>query len=144
MDGNKETLQIKVDSQIQDGSGELSEMTLYTQATYKHDHGKAFLMYEETGVSGMEGTKTLLSFDGKVLQIKRFGKLDSLLRIEVGETFENNYKTEYGLFLLKTTGIAIRWEDGEKLHIEFHYQLEIEGDQGKPSEVRINIEAERN
>ena len=144
MESIKQTLQIKVHSHIVDGTGEVNEMTLYTQATYRHEHNKAFLMYDETEVSGMEGTKTLLSYDGKVLQIKRFGKMDSLLRIEVGETFENAYKTEYGLFLMKTTGKAIDWDDEMNLHIQFHYQLEIEGDQGKPSEVSIHIEAERN
>lgn len=143
MDQSKQALQIKVHSQIIDGNGEVNEMTLYTSATYKHEHNKAFLMYEETEVSGMEGTKTLLSYDRKVLQIKRFGKTDSLLRIEVGESYENIYKTEYGLFLMTTTGKSIRWEDGMNLHIEFHYQLEIEGDHGNPTEVRIHIEAER-
>jgi uncharacterized beta-barrel protein YwiB (DUF1934 family) len=143
MNALNSTIQVKVISQIIDSSGEKTDMTLYTPATYKHEHNKAFLMYEETEVSGMEGVKTLLSYDGKVLQIKRFGHLNSLLRVEVGETYENTYKTQYGLFLMKTTGKKIKWTDSGHLNIEFHYLLEIEGDPNPPSEVHIIIEAER-
>lgn len=139
----KSTLQVKVFSQITDSSGEKTDMTLFTPATYKHEHNKAFLMYDETEVSGMAGVKTLLTYDGKVLLIKRFGQMSSLLRIEVGETFENAYKTQYGLFQMKTTGKSIKWEDEAALNIEFEYLLELEGDPNPPSEVHIIIEAER-
>lgn len=137
---DKETLHISVYSKIEALSGDVNEMTLYTEATYRHERNKAFLMYEETELSGMEGTKTLLTYDGVTLQIKRYGQTNSLLRIEKGIEFENNYQTPYGTFIMKTTGESILWEDSGQLSIELVYKLDINED---VSNVTIKIKAER-
>lgn len=137
---DKETLHISVYSRIEALSGDVNEMTLYTEATYRHERNKAFLMYEETELSGMEGTKTLLTYDGVTLQIKRYGQTNNLLRIEKGVEFENTYQTPYGTFIMKTTGESILWDDSGQLSIEFVYRLDINED---VSNVTIKIDAER-
>ena len=105
MDALKQTYQIQVISKIEDSEGDINEMTLYTEATYKRSNKKAFLMYDETEVSGMENTKTLISFDGEIVQIKRVGALKSQLNIEKDVSHENLYATPYGTFLMKTKGL---------------------------------------
>lgn len=132
-------INIEVASNIVDFEGLPSQINLFTEATYRHERGKAFLMYEETEVSGMEGTKTLLTFDGDLLLIKRFGANDSVLRIKVDESFENVYHTAYGTFIMTTCGQRIDWHDTEKLHIKLSYTLKISGENQAPSTVQIII-----
>ena len=129
---------ITVYSKIETVDGDVNEMTLYTEATYKHERNKAFLMYEETEVSGMEGTKTLLTYDGSMLQIKRYGQTNSLLRIEEDVEYENNYQTPYGTFIIKTIGESIVWDDSDRLAIELVYRLDLNDEVSK---VTIKIKA---
>lgn len=143
MNAQKNSYQIQVISKIEDSKGDINEMTLYSEATYKRAHTKAFLMYEETEVSGMENTKTLISFDGKIVQIKRFGNLKSQLDIEKDVTHENLYATPYGTFMMKTKGLEIIWKDSDIINIELSYLLEIESDQEEISKVHIKIDVKR-
>ncbi len=143
MNAQKKSYQIQVISKIEDSKGDINEMTLYTEATYKRAHTKSFLMYEETEVSGMENTKTLISFDGKIVQIKRFGNLKSQLDIEKDVTHENLYATPYGTFMMKTKGLEIMWNDSDIINIELSYLLEIESDQEEISKVHIKIDVKR-
>ena len=135
-----ETVQITVYSIITDAVGEVDEMTLYTEANYRKDTKKSYLMYEETEISGMENTKTLLIYDGEQVQIKRFGKTESLLSIRLGEIVENHYNTPYGMFVMSTKGRRIDWYLEDQLAIELAYSLDI---QGERSEVRIKIDSKK-
>lgn len=135
-----ETVQITVYSIITDAVGEVDEMTLYTEANYRQDSKKSYLMYEETEISGMENTKTLLIYDGEQVQIKRFGKTESLLSIRLGEVVENHYHTPYGMFVMSTMGRRIDWYLEDQLAIELAYSLDI---QGERSEVRIKIDSKK-
>jgi uncharacterized beta-barrel protein YwiB (DUF1934 family) len=100
-------------------------------------------MYDETEVSGMENTKTLISFDGDVVQIKRYGALKSLLNIEKDVSHDNLYVTPYGTFLMKTKGLEVVWNDGDAIDIELSYLLEIESDKEEISKVHIKIDVKR-
>ena len=134
-------MQIIVQSQITNSSGETDEMTLYTEATCRKDLRKTYVMYEETEISGMENMKTLLIYDGEQVQIKRFGQTDSVLTIKVDEVIENQYHTPYGMFIMSTRGRSIKWHFEQELDIELRYSLDI---QGERSEVKIKIESKRN
>ena len=143
METHKKTYQIQVISKIEDSKGDVNEMTLYTEATYKRSGKKAFLMYNESEVSGMDNTKTLITYDGEVIQIKRFGDLKSQLDIEKDVLHENLYATPYGTFLMKTKGLEIVWNDTNAIDIELIYHLEIESDKEEISKVHIKIDAKR-
>jgi len=143
MDADKKTLQIQVISKIEDQKGDVNEMTLFTEATYKRAHKKAFLMYDESEVSGLDHTKTLITYDGDIVQIKRVGALKSLLNIEKNVVHENLYATPYGTFLMTTKGLEVKWTDTEVLDIELSYLLEIESNQEEVSKVHIKIDVKR-
>ncbi len=143
MEASKNAHQIQVFSKIEDSQGDANEMTLYTEATYKRIGNKAFLMYDESKVSGMENTKTLITYDGKIVQIKRFGDLKSQLNIEKDVVHENLYATPYATFLMKTKGLEIIWNDADGIDIELIYYLEIESDKEDISKVHIKIDVKR-
>jgi len=143
MDTQKKSYQIQVISKIEESNGDVNEMTLFTEATYKRVHKKAYLMYDETEVSGMINTKTLISFDGEIVQIKRVGALKSQLNIELDVMHENLYATPYGTFLMKTKGLEVIWHDTDIIDIELSYLLEIESDKQEVSKVHIKIDVKR-
>lgn len=132
-------MNVKIISKIKDSEGEVNEMTLFTQATYQSKSDKAYLMYEESELSGLEGTKTLLVYDGETVNIKRYGSVNSNLNIVMDESIENIYKTQYGVFVMHTVGKQIHWNDEDGICIKMRYQLVIEGD-GTQTEVSIEIE----
>lgn len=137
----KQLLNIVVESQILDGFGEVNEMTLYTSATYNQIKDKSYLMYDESELTGMAGTKTLLTYDGQSVHIKRYGENTSTLIISPEVWHENAYHTPYGLILMKTFGKSLTWEKINTLNIHLTYLLEIEGETDKPSVVTIKIES---
>lgn len=138
---DKQLLNIVVESQIIDGFGEVDEMTLYTSATYNQIKDKSYLLYEESELTGMAGTKTLLTFDGISVNIKRYGENTSTLIVTLEKWHENTYQTPYGHFLMKTFGKEMIWEKKETLNIHLTYLLEIEGETDKSSMVTIKIES---
>lgn len=132
-------IKIKVRSLIEDSKGEVSEFVIFTEATFKKVGTKDYLMYDETEGSGLEGTKTLLTYDGDHVNIKRYGEVNSDLGIHMEMTRENFYRTPYGIFVMHTTGKRIDWESETLLRIHLTYTLFIEGEDG-PSTVTIEIE----
>lgn len=136
-------MNVKILSKITDAEGEVNEMTLYTEATYQNKSQKSFLMYDESELSGLEGTKTLLVYDGEKVNIKRYGSVNSNLNIIMDESVENIYRTQYGIFMIHTFGKQIHWKDENGVHIQLKYQLIIEGD-GTHTEVSIEIEEIKN
>lgn len=136
-------MNVKIISKITDSEGEVNEMTLFTEATYQNKSQKSFLMYDESELSGLEGTKTLLIYDGEKVNIKRYGNVNSNLGIVMDESVENIYRTQYGIFLMHTVGKQIQWNDEDGIHIKMRYQLIIEGD-GTQTEVSIEIEEIKN
>ncbi len=136
-------MNVKIISRIKDSEGEVNEMTLFTEATYQNKSQKSFLMYDESELSGLEGTKTLLIYDGEKVDIKRYGSVNSNLNIVMDESVENIYRTQYGIFVMHTIGKQIHWKDADGIQIQLRYQLVIEGD-GAQTEVSIEIEEIKN
>ncbi|MBE0451094.1 MAG: DUF1934 domain-containing protein [Clostridia bacterium] len=132
-------MNVKIISKIKDSEGEVDEMTLFTQANYQRKSDKAYLMYEESELSGLEGTKTLLVYDGETVNIKRYGSVNSNLNIVMDENVENIYKTPYGVFVMHTIGKLIHWNDENGICIQMRYLLLIEG-VGTQTEISIEIE----
>ncbi|MBM7560954.1 YwiB family protein [Fusibacter tunisiensis] len=132
-------LKIKVTSKITDAQGATAEMVIFSDATYKAIGDKRYLMYEETEGSGLEGTKTLLSYESGLVRIKRYGDVNSDLVIQLDATHENFYRTPYGIFEMQTSGKSVHWDDNGRLEILMDYQLCLTSD-GTCSHVFIEIE----
>ncbi len=133
-------ISIKVSSQITNSLGETEELVLYANAQTQIKDENRYLIYEESEITGMEGTRTVLIYDKTHLTIKRFGNVNSNLKISPDETCENLYKTPYGVFTMMTKGHLIRWQE-RPLEIDIDYDLEIIGNDDK---TRMIIEIREN
>lgn len=116
-------ISLKIISSVTDETGDNNVTEFTTIATYQKKGKKTYVMYDESELTGMEGTKTMLSYDEKTIVIKRYGTINSTLSIEVNTSIENRYYTPYGYMLMTTIGEHISLKDDEGLALSFQYQL---------------------
>ena len=104
-----------------------------------HDEGfKA--IYEESEISGMEGTTTTLNIQDNIMVLERVGSTSTNMEFKEGEMAVSLYNTPYGVLNLNV--------DTEKLNININenggeiyskYILGLEGQEGITTELNIKI-----
>ena len=118
---------VEIVSEIISTDGDKEQMTLTTEAQYQVKDGKGYLRYEESELSGMEGSKMLLKHDDGAVNIRRFGTVNSVFVVEIDKDYETFYRTPYGEFLMNVIGKEVRWNESDKLDIFISYILLMEG-----------------
>jgi len=119
-------LSIKGDHISPEGDNNTVELITEGRLFIKDD---AFCIeYEESEISGMEGTKTLISVhDGRIL-LERTGSCPSNLVFEKGRKYENFYYTPMGIFNIGIYPTKIEHNlSEEKGELDLRYQLDIGG-----------------
>ena len=106
---------------------------------YKED-GIFYAIYEETEISGMEGTITTIKIDGNKVLLNRKGNLNSEMIFEQGQSSYVLYETPYGTLDMKITTDNIDGEikeNGGSLDLE--YILEFPGQPPIKTNLKISI-----
>lgn len=113
---------LKITSEVRevDGASERTEFT--TLATLTEKGGKMYIRYDESEMTGMAGTKTMVVASGDTVTIKRYGSIDSTLRIERGASVENRYRTPYGFLFMTTVGKTFTLSQNP-FKLNFTYEL---------------------
>lgn len=109
--------------------GETDEIEMITQGKYYKKNHSSFLVYDETELSGMEGSTTTLKIDDDKVMMKRFGKNESKLIFENGKTHKTIYKTIYGNMDMEvyTDKIQINQQAEQLKKLYISYRLNISG-----------------
>lgn len=131
-------ISLKIISTVTDDTGEQNVTEFTTVATYQKKGTKTYVLYEESELTGMTGTKTMLSYDDKTVTIKRYGAINSTLVIEENTPIENRYYTQYGFMLMTTIGEHISLKDDEGLDLTFQYELLLED--GSKSLMNVKLQ----
>ncbi|WP_411169017.1 DUF1934 domain-containing protein [Clostridium sp. MB05] len=99
-------------------------------------------VYEETEISGMEGTTTILTMLDDVLILEREGSTSAKMDFKKGETSISLYNTPYGVLDLQIhtedLDIAIDKNGG---NIVAKYSLELAGQPPITTKLAVNIKA---
>lgn len=106
--------------------------------------GKYYVVYDETTVTGLEGTKTTIKWDKTSIVIMRSGKLEHRQAFAPGLIDNSLYKTPYMVIpvVARTKSMDVAFENGIwKLHIE--YSTEIGGETPNDICLEIAIEEEK-
>lgn len=124
--------------QIIDGQEESVEMITPGKLYSKED--AYYVVYEETEVSGMEGTTTTLKIGNQNVSLIRFGTVSSKLNFKRGVKDVSLYKTPYGILEVvvnpKEVDIDVNEEGGQ---IRLVYDLEPAGLKSSKNELLISI-----
>jgi uncharacterized beta-barrel protein YwiB (DUF1934 family) len=71
---------------------------LVTRGRFRKNGDKFQITYDETEMTGMEGTKTTLEIGGNVVKLMRTGHNNSQMVFEKGQSHLGYYETPYGAF----------------------------------------------
>lgn len=97
-------------------------------------------IYEESEISGMEGTTTTLNIQDNIMVLERVGSTTTNMEFKEGAMAVSLYNTPYGVLYLNV--------DTEKLNINVNenggeiyskYTLGLEGQEGITTELNIKI-----
>ena len=99
-------------------------------------------VYEETEISGMDGTTTTLVIKDDVLVLEREGSTSTRMEFKKGEDVISLYNTPYGMMNINisTKELDIDMdEDGGVIYTK--YVLGLEGQPGITTELKVKIRA---
>lgn len=105
---------------------EQDEIELVTEGVYYQKGSSHFVTYDETEVTGLEGTTTTLEIENNKVTLLRSGQNNSQLIFERGQRHLCCYETPFGSFTIGITSNKVDidlTEDGGVIAAQ--YQIEI-------------------
>lgn len=119
---------------------ETNELELITEGKYCKDGDAYLITYNESEVTGMEGTTTTLKVADGVITLTRCGSINSIFMFQRGQKHISYYDTEYGSFTIGvvTNDMDINVNDnGGEIRVD--YQLEFDNIKSGNSDFHMLI-----
>lgn len=89
-----------------------------------------YIVYEESGFSGLEGCRTTVRVSGDNVKMFRFGEslpMDTKIEFQKGKRFEGYYQTPFGPVEMEVTTNSLTnnlsFEKGGRLNIDYNIAL---------------------
>ncbi len=124
---------LKITGTKGDHNGETNEIELMTKGKHYTKNDCTFLVYEESELSGMEGSTTTLKIDNERVTMKRFGKNESQLIFEKSTSHNTIYQTIYGNLSMEvyTEDLEILKEKSKIKKLQISYNLSMGNNESK-------------
>ncbi len=121
--------------------GEENIIELITEGKFYTKNGSHYLVYDETEISGMEGSTTTLKIQGHKISMKRFGSNSSSLIFEEGKKHRTEYLTAYGDMSIEvlTDNVDVSISEVGKGNIDLSYKLNISDNMESSNHLTIDI-----
>lgn len=121
--------------------GEKDTIELMTEGKYYKKNDCIFLVYDESEISGMEGSTTTLKIGKGQIMMKRFGSSESKLIFEKGIRHKTMYGTAYGNMEMEVTTSKIDIEADEEglKRLDLCYRLNVCGNASMRNELCVEI-----
>lgn len=131
-----------VGKQTADGEEDVVELT--TNGTLERVGNGWKLCYNETEITGMEGTVTQLEITENCLNLVRMGAHPSMLTLEKNKRHHCNYHTPYGTIDLGTYTSQLAFDlDDHGGEVVFEYTLGFNGGISSAHNVHITVQEEK-
>lgn len=131
---------ISVSSRKDDTGGDPEILDFMTSGSYEVNGTEAVIVYQESAVTGMEGTTTTIRVNPGSVILIRTGKLSSMLVFEEGKTHSSGYDTEYGTI---NVGVATRRVsvklDERGGRVEVDYIIEFNSAFGGRNSITVDV-----
>lgn len=135
---------ITVNSVIDDSSGESDKMSFITEGILSKEDNDFIVSYEESEITGLSGTTTILRINKDSVTLTRHGNVDTMMFFEEGKTHLSDYDTEYGSVMLGITAKNVDvnlCESGGDIKVD--YILEYNRAYGGKNSLHVSV-SERN
>ncbi|MDT8715608.1 DUF1934 domain-containing protein [Clostridium sp. 19966] len=119
------------------------KIEVITPGSYYKEDGSYLAIYNETEISGMEGTTTTLKIYDDKLSLVREGTTNAFMEFSKNNKHTSLYNTPYGdlEIVVNTLDMDINVGD-EGGDVFINYNLSISGQMAEPTELKINIKAQ--
>ena len=134
-------IKLHIKSSQSDCNGTMDSMEFYTEGKYYEKQDSKYFSYQESEISGLEGTTTMLKLGKEETVLIRNGALSSKMTFRIGCETENTYSTEYGVFDLSilTHKIDINICNSMVNSVYLKYRLRINAGEIYTNEMTIKI-----
>jgi uncharacterized beta-barrel protein YwiB (DUF1934 family) len=134
-------IKLHIKSSQSDCQGAIDSMEFYTEGKYYEKQDSKYFSYQESEVSGLEGTTTMLKLGTEEVVLIRSGALSSKMTFRIGCETENAYSTEYGEFNLSilTHKIDINICNDLINSVYLKYRLSINAGEVYTNEMTIKV-----
>ena len=123
----KETFLMNIKGlQSYSGPDEDTDIVLTTEAGFEKQDGVFFIDYEETEITGMEGTKTLIEIGDNYVSLRRTGTVNTNMLFMKDRKTSSCYNTPYGELLIGifTNKLEIDVdENGGKVSVDYYIDI---------------------
>lgn len=129
-------------TQIEEMIKDPEVIELVTEGKYVFKNKCHYLLFEESEVSGMQGTSTKIKIGKNKLELIRIGQNDSSMVFEVNKRYEDILPTPMGNIPLEilTNKLNIAFEeDPLKIHVDLEYSLSLKGLIRAKNIMEINV-----
>ncbi|HEY8499900.1 MAG TPA: DUF1934 domain-containing protein [Clostridia bacterium] len=99
----KKNVMIMVDSKREEPDKEAAEMKFITEGYYYKKDGNYFISYDESAVTGLDGTNTIMKIEPDSVMLIRSGAASSLMFLKKGCRHTSGCSTENGVIELGVT-----------------------------------------
>ena len=117
---------VRGEQQFDQGEPEVTELMTEGSMTLEED-GEITLTYQETELTGMEGTTTRFLVRDDTVELTRTGGVNSQIVFQRGKRHSSLYETPWGMMLVDvvTTGLAHRLDShGGLMEIQFNIAVD--------------------
>ncbi len=115
-------------------------LELVTEGKYYKEDEAYYVTYDESDVTGMNGTKTTLKVMDGVVTLMRVGSVNSQFVFQQGQKHISYYDTEYGAFTIGVLANAVDVKiDDSGGEIRVGYQLEIDNNNTGENDFYLSI-----
>lgn len=126
--------------QTYDDDTDDSDITLTTEANFKKQDGVYFINYEESEITGLDGTKTSIEVGDNYVSLSRSGAICSQMLFMKDRKTSSYYNTPYGNMMIdiftNNLDIDVTNDGGE---IKVGYLLDINSSQSSKNNFEIQI-----
>lgn len=120
--------------------GDDDEVELITAGSYYCKDGSYYITYEESEITGMNGTTTTLKVDKDCVTLSRSGPVSTQLIFERGQKHMSYYETMFGSLLVGVNAHTVKTcLDDDGGDIEVDYSVEIDHALAGESIFRVNV-----
>lgn len=115
---------------------------MHTPGDFYKEEDSYYAVYDETEISGMEGTKTTLEIHPDKLSLIREGTTSARMEFEKNNKYHTLYNTPYGAMelLIQTNELSVKVNEGGG-QIFIDYNMSISGQKPMKTALKINIKA---
>lgn len=119
-----------------------SVIEVVTPGEYYREENCYFAVYDETKLSGMEGTKTTLKISPNDFLLTRVGTTNAEMKFRKNSNEISMYDTPYGMLELKLETKDLKVDlDDDGGEVEIKYNLAISGQEPQNTVLKVNIKA---